>query len=129
MNFLALLMPLLASGARGVLEDPAYLMGVPLLVLGIVGALIALSPVGVARPPKTAKRPGTSPDEKSRPDAQVTAEAVTAVPLSIWPVVMAAGMFVFGLGIVLHFSLIIAGGLIAVLAFGMWLVETRGNSS
>lgn len=126
---LALLMPLLASGAKGVLEDPAYLMGVPLLALGIVGALIALSPVGVARSPKTAKRARTSLDEKARPDAEVAAEAVTAVPLSIWPVAIAAGMFVFGLGIVLHVSLIVAGGLIAVLAFGMWLKETRGSSS
>ncbi len=126
---LVLLMPLLASGAKGVLEEPAYLMGVPLLALGIVGALIALSQVGAARAPKTARRARTSPDEEARPGAEVVAEAVTAVSLSIWPVVMAAGMFVFGLGIVLHFSLIVAGGLIAVLAFGSWLVETRGNSS
>ena len=37
---------LLAGGVKGVLEDPTYLLGIPLLVLGALGAVVALTVSG-----------------------------------------------------------------------------------
>jgi hypothetical protein len=43
---------MLAGGAKGFFEDPAYLIGIPLLALGAIGMLIVLSRIGIARPPQ-----------------------------------------------------------------------------
>lgn len=40
----------LSSGVKGFLEDPRYLLGIPLAALGAVGLMIALSPVELKRP-------------------------------------------------------------------------------
>jgi cytochrome c oxidase subunit 4 len=40
----------LAGGFKGILENPAYLIGVPLLALGALGALVAMSPVELRWP-------------------------------------------------------------------------------
>jgi cytochrome c oxidase subunit 4 len=41
---------LLASGAKGFFEKPEYLLGLPLLLLGVLGVLIVFSPVEVRWP-------------------------------------------------------------------------------
>lgn len=46
---LALIAVMLAEGAKGIFEDPAYLIGIPLLALGVAGLLALLSPLGRAR--------------------------------------------------------------------------------
>jgi cytochrome c oxidase subunit 4 len=40
----ALVIPLLAEGLKGWLEDPAILIGVPLLAIGVLGAMVMLTP-------------------------------------------------------------------------------------
>lgn len=47
---LALIAAMLAGGAKGFFEDPAYLIGVPLLALGVIGLLLVISPLGRAQP-------------------------------------------------------------------------------
>ena len=39
------LVPLLAGGTKGFFESPEFLIGIPLLVVGILGVLLALSPI------------------------------------------------------------------------------------
>jgi hypothetical protein len=45
-----LIAAMLAGGAKGIFEDPAYVIGVPLLALGVIGLLVILLPIGRARP-------------------------------------------------------------------------------
>ncbi len=42
--------PLLAEGFKGILEDPAFLIGVPLIAVGALGALLTLTPIGIKFP-------------------------------------------------------------------------------
>lgn len=41
---------MLAEGTKGFFENPEYLLGIPLVLLGAIGVLIVLSPLGTARP-------------------------------------------------------------------------------
>ena len=43
---------LLAGGAKEFFENPAYLLGVPLVALGAVGMLIVFLAAAFVRPPK-----------------------------------------------------------------------------
>lgn len=43
---------MLAGGAKGFFENPAYLIGIPLLALGAIGVLLLFSRIGTARPPR-----------------------------------------------------------------------------
>ncbi len=56
---LALAVLMLAGGAKGFLEDPAYLIGIPLLALGAIGVLIVFSRIGLARPPQVTPEAGS----------------------------------------------------------------------
>ena len=42
----------LAGGVRGLLENSGFLLGAPLVALGVIGILIVLAPIGVARTPQ-----------------------------------------------------------------------------
>lgn len=42
---IALLITVLATGAKGLFENPGFLIGVPLVTLGALGALVALTPI------------------------------------------------------------------------------------
>ncbi|OGO51255.1 MAG: hypothetical protein A2148_09440 [Chloroflexi bacterium RBG_16_68_14] len=44
----------LAGGPKGFFENPAYILGLPLLILGALGALIALSPLEIRWPERRA---------------------------------------------------------------------------
>ncbi len=55
---LALLEVLLsAPGPKGFFQNPAYLLGIPLVALGVLGALLALSPVELRWPQPVAATP------------------------------------------------------------------------
>ena len=41
---------ILAAGPKGIFENPAYLIGVPLVLLGAIGILLALSPIELRWP-------------------------------------------------------------------------------
>ena len=43
----------LSPGVKGVFEDPRYLLGVPLAALGLLGLMIAMSPIELRRPQPT----------------------------------------------------------------------------
>jgi hypothetical protein len=43
---LVVLAPILAGGAKGFFEDPAYLIGIPLVALGAIGLLFVILPIG-----------------------------------------------------------------------------------
>ncbi len=58
MCMFALTALMLAGGAKGFFEDPAYLIGIPLLALGAIGMLIVLSRIGIARPPQVTPEAG-----------------------------------------------------------------------
>jgi hypothetical protein len=95
MKLLALVMPLLAGGAKGFLEDPAYLIGVPLLALGVVGLLVVLSPIGsAAGPPRAATRDSAQRVADARSEVRAAAVGLLLVALGI----------LLALGIVLNLS-------------------------
>ena len=52
---------LLAAGPKGFFENPGYLIGLPLLILGAIGALIALTPLEIRWPVRQAPRGGAKP--------------------------------------------------------------------
>jgi hypothetical protein len=54
---------MLAGGGKGFFEDPAYLIGIPLLALGAIGLLVFVSPLGRARPGSE-----TEPDASGAPN-------------------------------------------------------------
>ncbi len=66
---LALIAAMLAGGAKGFFEDPAYLIGVPLLALGVIGLLLLVSPLGRARP-RHEENPGDPEPGKGRSAAE-----------------------------------------------------------
>ena len=45
-----LALAILAAGPKGIFENPAYLIGLPLVLLGAAGLLIALSPIEIRWP-------------------------------------------------------------------------------
>ena len=49
--------PVLAGGVKGFLEDPELLLGVPLLVLGILGLLLVLTPLELRWPQRSEPAP------------------------------------------------------------------------
>ena len=65
---LAVVAPMLAGGVKEFFENPAYLLGLPLLILGALGALAALSPIEIRSP--WAQQTGTA-----ETPAEVTMEA------------------------------------------------------
>ena len=45
-----LALAILSAGPKGIFENPAYLIGVPLVLLGAIGILLALSPIELRWP-------------------------------------------------------------------------------
>lgn len=82
---------LLAGGAKGFFEDPAYLIGTPLLALGVVGLLMMLAPI----PSAGLSRPAT------RDSAQRVADARSEVRTA------AVGLLLVALGIFLAFGIVL----------------------
>ncbi len=80
---MALVMPLLAGGAKGFLEDPTYLIGIPMLALGAVGLLVVLSPIGNAGPPRAATRDSAQRVADARSEVRAAAVGLLLVALGI----------------------------------------------
>jgi len=65
-----LLTLLLSSGAKGFFENPAWLLGLPLLALGVLGIMVALSPIELRWPqPSAYDEPELVEPEAGHPDA------------------------------------------------------------
>ncbi len=91
---LTLVMPLLAGGVTGFFEEPAYMIGIPLLALGVVGLLVVLSPIGSAGPSRAATRDSAQRVVDARAEVRAAAVGLLLVALGI----------LLALGIVLNLS-------------------------
>jgi cytochrome c oxidase subunit 4 len=66
----ALLALVLSPGPKGFFEDPAWLLGLPLLLLGALGVMVALSPIELRWPqPSSDVEPELVEPEEGHPDA------------------------------------------------------------
>jgi len=97
---------LATPGPKGVFENPAYLLGLPLLALGALGVLIALSPVEIRWPQW---QPGVPEVEEllPPPEGHPTAEVYVRVGL-----ILAA---VTALEVVVYYIEALSGALLAIL--------------
>lgn len=91
------LIPLLAGGTKGLFEDPGLLLGIPLVVLGALGALLILSPVGVARSGAQASQTaaGAHPGQREYITVGSALAVVTAIEVGLYYVDLAQGALVF----------------------------------
>ncbi len=87
-------MALLAGGAKGYFEDPAYLISIPLLAVGAVGLLIMLAPIPSAGLPRAATRDSAQRVADARSEVRAAAGGLLLVALGI----------LLALGIVLNLS-------------------------
>jgi len=61
---------ILSSGVKSFFEDPAWLLGVPLLALGVLGIMVVLSPIELRWPqPSAYVEPELIEPEEGHPDA------------------------------------------------------------
>jgi len=109
---------LLQTGAEKFFENPSYLLGAPLVLLGLLGAVFILV---AARPPAI------------EPEAEVAvameapaAESALHLPSpSIWPLVLAVAVALSLLATVVHFMLAVLGLPLMAVALGGWLRQSR----
>ena len=108
----------LQTGAEKFFENPSYLLGAPLVLLGLLGALFIL----------VAGRPEAL--EAEAPVGVETLEAAAGPAMhlpspSIWPLVLAVGVALSLLATVIHFVLAILGVPLLAIALGGWLQQSR----
>ncbi len=89
---LALVISLLAGDAKAFFEDPAYLIGTPLLAVGVGGLLLMLAPIPTAGLPRAA----------TRDSAQRVADAGSEVRAAAVGLLLVALGILLALGIVLN---------------------------
>jgi caa(3)-type oxidase subunit IV len=119
---------LATPGPKGVFENPAYLLGLPLLALGALGVLVALSPVEIRWP-----QPQQGPQEVEEllppPEGHPTAEVYVRVGL-ILAVVTAIEVAVYYIealsGALLAILLVLSAGKFALVA--LWFMHLRFDS-
>jgi caa(3)-type oxidase subunit IV len=114
-------------GPKGVFENPAYLLGLPLLALGAAGVLLALSPIDVRWPQPS---PPSEPEEiLPPPEGHPTAEVYIRVGL-ILAVVTAIEVAVYYIealqGALLAILLVLSAGKFALVA--LWFMHLRFDS-
>lgn len=76
---LALAALILATGVKGVFQSPSYLLGVPLLALGVLGVLLALSPIEIRWPQQQIGTPAPVEELLPPPEGHPTAEVYVQV--------------------------------------------------
>ncbi len=110
----------LAGGVKGFLENPEFAWGVPLLVLGVLGILMVLLPLG----------------SSSAQNGEQAAGNQTGLPLlipmersSLWVLAVILGLAMIGFGIAVHMALIIGGVFVLVAGLVGWVQGSRAASS
>ena len=97
---LELLTVLLAIDGKAFFENPAYLLGIPLLAVGALGALVALTPVELKWPQPAPPEeeyeilehaPGDHPDAAEYVKVGVILAVITAVEVAIYYIDALAG--------------------------------------
>jgi cytochrome c oxidase subunit 4 len=98
---------MLADGAKEFFEKPEFLLGIPLLVAGVLGLVLVMTPADIRWPERTAfERGPLLPEETGHPNARVYVQVgmvlaiVTAVEVALYYIDMASGALL-GLLIVL----------------------------
>ncbi len=91
------LVPLLAGGLKGMLENSGFLLGLPLVALGVIGALLVLAPVGVprSRPPAVQAVVGAHPEPRQYITVGLVLAAITALEVGLYYVDLVYGALVF----------------------------------
>jgi cytochrome c oxidase subunit 4 len=151
---LELLAILLASGPKGFFQSPGYLIGVPLVALGALGALLVLSPIELRWPQRPADlEADILPPPPGQPTAQVYLQVglilavITALEVAVYYMNIVEGLFVgvlLALSIMkfvlvalwfMHlrfdtrlFSILFGGGLALVAALIAVVLATLGSS-
>jgi len=153
---LALAAPILAGGPKGFFENPAYLIGVPLLALGVLGALIVFSPIELRWPqPQERGAPQTDALAEVRLHPDVRDYVIVGIVLFVGTLIEVAAYYIdmpdaLQLGVMLSlmaldfvlvalwfmhlrfdsgfFSTLFAGGLLLVLALFVIVLATLGAS-
>ncbi len=85
---------MLAGGAKGFFEDPAYLIGTPLLAVGVAGLLLMLAPIPSVGLPRAATMDSAQRVADARSEVRAAAVGLLLVALGI----------LLALGIVLNLS-------------------------
>ena len=119
----------LAEGLKGLLQDPGILLGVPLVVLGIIGVLIVLAPVGFERAPQPEAAAAAEAEavtiegEHPTPEQYIAVglilAVITAVEVGFYYVDLAQGALV---GILLVLSAL------KFVLVGLWFMHLRFDS-
>jgi cytochrome c oxidase subunit 4 len=149
-----LVLVVLASGVKGVLESPFYLIGIPLLALGALGVAVAASPIELRWPDRPAD---LEAEIITAPEGHPTAAqyirvglilgVITAIEVAVYYVDVAEGLFLaillalsvmkFVLVVLwfMHlyfdnrmFSILFGGALSLVLALFLVVLATLGSN-
>jgi putative Mn2+ efflux pump MntP len=109
---------LLKTGAEKFFENPSYLLGAPLVLLGLLGAVFILV---AARPP------ALEPEAEASAAVEAPgAESALHLPSpSIWPLVLAVAVALSLLATVVHFVLAVIGLPLLAVALGGWLRQSK----
>lgn len=145
----------LATGVKGYLQDPAYVLGVPLVLIGGLALMLAMSPIELRWPtpiresdlPVLDDAPEGHPDAAEYIKIGLFLAAVTALEVVLYYLDMAdgvllglllalsAGKFVIVAMWFMHlkfdnrlFSIMFTGGLILVLGLFTIVLATLGSS-
>ena len=121
----------LAGGVKGLLQNSGFLLGAPLVALGIIGVLIVLAPVGFARTPQPEAEAAAAEAEAGTIEGQVHPSpreyitiglilaVITAVEVGFYYVDLAQGAL---LGILLVLSAV------KFVLVGLWFMHLRFDS-
>ena len=119
----------LAGGVKGLLQNSGFLLGAPLVALGVIGVLIVLAPIGFARTPQPeaaaaeAEAGTIEGDAHPSPREYITIGlilgVITAVEVGFYYVDIAQGAL---LGILLVLSAV------KLVLVGLWFMHLRFDS-
>ena len=98
----------LAAGPKGIFENPGYLIGIPLVGLGILGALVVLSPIELRWPERPAdleaeiiEAPEGQPTAKIYIQVGAILAVITALEVAVYYMDVVQGLL---LGVLLTLS-------------------------
>ena len=120
---LDLLSLVLATGAKGIFEKPSFLIGLPLLGLGAIGVMIALSPIELRWPERPRNlQAEILPPPPGQPTAQVYIQVGT-----ILAVITALEVVIYYLDIVqgLLIAALLALSALKFVLVALWFMHLR----
>ncbi len=153
---LELLTVMLAADGKAFFENPAYLLGIPLVALGVLGAVVALTPIELKWPQPAPPEeeyeildhaPGDHPDALEYVKVGVILAVITAVEVAVYYVdalegallaillILSAAKFVLVALWFMHLrfdnkllSIAFSGGMLLVVALFVIVLSTLGAS-